>query len=637
MNRFPPEELFEHIPDGLIIFDKEWRYVYLNSFAESITGKKKKDLIGQSAWEVFPKSVGGTPYKIYHQAVKTNKPVISEYFWDSALKWFSIHAYPSEHGLTVFFSDITQRKQIESNLRFLSEASKIVSSSLDYMNTLETVAHLAVPEIADWCSVDMLDEDGNIQLLAVAHKDPKKVKWAWELRKKKPIDLNSPHGLPKVLRTGKTELIPLITDEMLVASAKSKKELELARSLGLSSLIITPILVDGKPIGGIQLVTTETKRMYTKNDVFMIEELAARASLAIKNSQLYTQSKEQANRFKTLLESIPQMTWTHLPTGEINFYNQQWYDYTGLTREEKRADIWEKIIHPEDVKRTMEKFIQSLKTGKIFEVENRYRRASDETYRWHLNRALPLKNEHGEIALWVGTATDIDEQKQTERQRNDFVSIATHELKTPVTSIKVYAEVLQRRFARQGDEFSATQLGKMNAQLNRLTSLISDLLDATKIEAGKLQTHEELFDFDGLIREIVEELQRTTEKHQLIMEGTTKKNIMADRERTGQVLTNLISNAIKYSPNAQKILIQSSINGKYIEVCVQDFGIGIPKAKLKHVFEQFYRVSGPKDNTFPGLGLGLYISSEIIKRQGGRIWVESEAGKGSTFCFTLPL
>jgi signal transduction histidine kinase len=162
-------------------------------------------------------------------------------------------------------------------------------------------------------------------------------------------------------------------------------------------------------------------------------------------------------------------------------------------------------------------------------------------------------------------------------------------------------------------------------------------LDATKIEAGQLHMQEEKFDFDELVSEITEELQRTTEKHTLIITGHAKKKLFADRERTGQVLTNLISNAIKYSPHTVRIVIKTTSTAKAVTLCVQDYGVGIPKAKQKKLFDRFYRVSGPKENTFPGLGLGLYISSEIVKRLGGRIWVESSSGRGSIFCFTLPL
>jgi hypothetical protein len=180
-------------------------------------------------------------------------------------------------------------------------------------------------------------------------------------------------------------------------------------------------------------------------------------------------------------------------------------------------------------------------------------------------------------------------------------------------------------------------MSRMDTQINRLTSLIGDLLDVTKINAGKLQFNDVEFDFNTMVKELVEDLQRTTQKHTLVEDFHETGIIYGDRERISQVITNLVTNAIKYSPEADKITIHTSIKNDEVLLCVEDYGIGIAQNKLQKVFEQFYRVSGDKQHTFPGLGLGLYISSEIIKREGGRIWVNSSPGKGSTFCFALPL
>jgi len=214
--------------------------------------------------------------------------------------------------------------------------------------------------------------------------------------------------------------------------------------------------------------------------------------------------------------------------------------------------------------------------------------------------------------------------------------VVSHELKTPVTSAKAFAEVLENRFRKAGDERSAILLDKMRAQMDKLTLLIRDLLDVTRIEAGKLQFHEDFFAFDELVENIIEEVQRTT-SHSIRREGTTGTTVYGDRERIGQVITNLLTNAIKYSPNASTVVVTSSHIEQEVKLCVQDFGIGIDRDRLPHVFERFFRESGPREDTFPGLGLGLYVASEIISRQGGRIWAESEKGQGSTFCFTLPL
>lgn len=248
------------------------------------------------------------------------------------------------------------------------------------------------------------------------------------------------------------------------------------------------------------------------------------------------------------------------------------------------------------------------------------------------NGPRPINKRQG-----IGFIIDLTEQKKLERQKDEFISIASHELKTPVTSLKAYAQVLIKRFTRQGDKDAATQLVKMDAQLDRLTNLIKELLDITKIEAGKLQLKKEAFDMNVLVKEIVEEMQRTTERHTIHTKGKVKTQLYGDRERIGQVLINLLSNAIKYSPDSDTINVFLKNDEKAVTIRVQDFGVGIPKEVQKKVFDRFFRVSGEKEGTFPGLGLGLYISAEIVKRQGGTMWVESALQKGSTFCFTIPI
>ena len=173
--------------------------------------------------------------------------------------------------------------------------------------------------------------------------------------------------------------------------------------------------------------------------------------------------------------------------------------------------------------------------------------------------------------------------------------------------------------------------------LDKLIHLISELLDVTKLEACQLAWHTQPFDLDALVREIAEEVGYTSEQHQIRIDGDHSTHVSGDRERTGQVLTNLLSNAIKYSPQADTILVKCVADTETVTVSVQDFGVGIASEKLAHVFKRFYRVSDREHDTFPGLGLGLYISAEIVKRQGGRMWVESQLGVSSTFFFTIPL
>lgn len=346
-------------------------------------------------------------------------------------------------------------------------------------------------------------------------------------------------------------------------------------------------------------------------------------------------AREAAERFRFLAESMPQKVFTATPTGDVDYFNPQWTAYTGLAFGQIRDWGWLQIIHPDDREKNIRVWRHSIETGEPFQLEHRFRRA-DGVYRWHLSRALPMRDAHDRVVKWFGANSDIDDQKRAMQQQEDFISIAAHELKTPVTGVKAYAQVLQRRLQRRGDTQAAAQVAKMDAQLNKLTRLIGELLDVTMIGASRLPLQATPLDVDALVAEVVEEVQQTAERHRIVREGTAGRHVVGDSERIGQVLTNLLTNAIKYSPQADTIIVRTAADAESVTVGVQDFGVGIAKDKQGQLFERFYRVSGPEHAHFPGLGLGLYISAEIVRRHGGRIWVESDEGQGATFWFRLP-
>jgi PAS domain S-box-containing protein len=247
--------------------------------------------------------------------------------------------------------------------------------------------------------------------------------------------------------------------------------------------------------------------------------------------------------------------------------------------------------------------------------------------------ALTLENTR----LYAEIKKDINEKIQADKQKDEFISIASHELKTPVTSLKGYAEILQLIFEEQKNTVAADMLSKMNKQIDKLTLLIMDMLDITKIDNGQIVFNYSEFDFNELVKEIAAEMQNTTKTHKISLQLDEGIKIKADRNRIAQVIINLISNAIKYSPGKDKVLITVSNAGKRrVKLCVRDFGIGIPEEQQSKIFSRFYRVTGENKYTFPGVGLGLYISSEIIKRHSGTISFKSREGSGSTFCFRLP-
>lgn len=281
------------------------------------------------------------------------------------------------------------------------------------------------------------------------------------------------------------------------------------------------------------------------------------------------------------------------------------------------------------------------------QLANALKKSRTKDERWHLGKngktvwvsglMFTLKDDAGQVRGFAKILRDMTELKRFDQHKDDFIGVAAHELKTPVTSVKAYAQVLEHRFTKAGDERSALLLRKMDVQLDRLTNLIGDLLDVTRIDANRFQLNSEDFDFDVFIKDIVDDFQQTSLRHTLIIDGNAGRHINIDQERLKQVVNNLVSNAIKYSPHADEITLRVSSDEHTIKLEVQDKGIGLTTEAKRKVFKRFYRVSGPNQKSYPGLGVGLYVSSEIVKRLGGKIWVESELKKGSTFCIALPI
>ncbi len=229
---------------------------------------------------------------------------------------------------------------------------------------------------------------------------------------------------------------------------------------------------------------------------------------------------------------------------------------------------------------------------------------------------------------------DITARRELERQKETFLGMVSHELKTPLTSAKGFVQLLQRRMRKAGDEQTATELERIDTRLDKLSHLIGSLLDASALETGTFSMRPALFAADDLVREIVEECEHTS-PGRLHLEGIVAAEVYGDRERTGQVVLNLLTNALKYSAPSDPVWVRTSVNEDGITLSVQDFGPGIPLDQQARIFERFARVDQPRQSKVPGMGLGLYIAAQIVSQQRGRIWVESTPGGETTFFFTL--
>lgn len=329
-------------------------------------------------------------------------------------------------------------------------------------------------------------------------------------------------------------------------------------------------------------------------------------------------------RMAIILESINDAFLIVNTRWEITYINPQAEKIMlGRTREEIiNHNIWKTFP---GLRGTLaeKKYIRAMHSHKPVTFEEYYPRSS----RWLEYHMYPSPEGLSVIC------SDVTARKLLEKRKDDFMMIASHELKTPLTSIKTFAQILERQMQKKSAKQSSYFVIRINEQINRLIKLVDDLLDVNKIATGKLAYDKKYFSIDELIKEIIIDFQHTDHEHIIERMGETNKKIFADRDRIGQVLINLIANATKYSQSDAKIIVSEKSTKDTIVVSVRDFGIGIAKENLPRIFDRFFQVSEKK----AGLGMGLFIASQIVKRHNGKLWVESQKGKGSTFSFSLPL
>lgn len=345
---------------------------------------------------------------------------------------------------------------------------------------------------------------------------------------------------------------------------------------------------------------------------------------------------DREEKFRLLANEMPQFVWISDTDGNLNYFNQSVYKYSGVDENILNDDNWLTIIHPEDQEENIRLWRKSISTGKDFIIEHRFRR-KDGVYRWQLSRAKALRDSNGNITMWVGTSTDIQDIKELDEQKDYFISMASHELKTPITSIKGYIQLLESRYRNSEDPFLKSSLKVVHKQIETLTTLVADLLDVSKIKTGSLQLRKSSFCINDLIDEVISEIQQMNPKNEISFTSTDEINVSADEENIRQVIINFLTNAVKYSPDAKQISVSLKSVKNELMVSVTDSGIGINPENQSKIFDRFYRVEGKNEKTFPGFGIGLYIAAEIIRKHHGEIGVSSEMGKGSTFYFTLPI
>jgi PAS domain S-box-containing protein len=347
--------------------------------------------------------------------------------------------------------------------------------------------------------------------------------------------------------------------------------------------------------------------------------------------------------FKTISNASPAALWMTNEEGENVFVSDTWLKWTGKNFQEVISKSWMESVSDEDRASMSTEFRECFQERKNFKKEFRFLRHNGEI-RWGLAEGYSFYDFDGEFSGFAGSITDITELKKMEQRKDDFIKMASHELKTPITSINGYVQLMLNIFneadeqrLRSSKQTIKSSLHTISKQVVKLTRLISELLDLSRIESGKLELHKTAFDLGALVEETVQDIRQTASKHAIIVHNDFEGKVFADKDRIAQMLLNLLANAIKYSPDADSIEVFTDNNKDSAIIKVKDHGIGIDSKDHIRIFERFYRAEGKSEQTFPGFGIGLFIASEIVQRHNGSISVHSAKGKGSVFTVSIPV
>lgn len=380
-------------------------------------------------------------------------------------------------------------------------------------------------------------------------------------------------------------------------------------------------------------------------------DAVAEGATMIDPSQNRERFPRELEILRHLANGLPQIVWVARPDGSHEYYNRRWYEFTGRQSGDDRA--WSDLFHPDDMARADEAWAEALSSGHPYEIEFRLKRASDGAYRWLLGRALPYRNENGEIVNWYGTCTDIhalktaqdalrtahDELRQESQQKDEFLGMVSHELRTPLNAVFGWTRLMQENVLNDQERAEAADSIMRNAQAQG--RLIEDVLDITRIVNHKLSLDRKILNLDGIVSEAAEAVEPSAQAKAVRLQRAIEARdllVYADPLRLQQVLLNLLTNSVKFTPPGGQILVHLSRRGGRALIEVSDTGKGINLELLPHIFERFRQGDTSSTRQHGGLGLGLTIAQQLVMMHGGEITAHSDGeGRGSRFTVNLPI
>ncbi len=684
-----------------------------------------------------------------------------------------------ELAVTIFH-EITTLKRVEVSQGLLAQAGIVLGASLSYETRLKNIARLMVPDLADWCAIDLGTADGPLQRLVVVHVDQAKVELAHELQRRYPPHPDDRSGIYEVLRTGQSQFVADIPDALLEASISDPEQLALARQLGLKSAMIVPMVARGRTLGAISLVWAESGRHYSRSDLMLAEELARRAALALDNAQLYQEAQqlnaqlEQRVVTRTaqleaanvrLVKEIVERRQAEEQVRVLNVELEQRVTERTAELERVNADLKNEIDERQKASqaqrallrrtrelyhisqtigtvRTPDEVLQALLSSSDLKKASRASIAIfDEPWRPdavpHYCSLLAAWNAEADIPLFVGQRFTLEgygfippysrdtpiviedirtnpalservrsrfeilktrsliifpliaggewygalslhftpryaiaaedlrhlrglvdqaamaintlrslaaeakarrEAEQADALKLKFLAMISHELRTPLTSIKGFATTLLADDVQWPLDSQRDFLQTISEEADKLGDLIEQLLDLSRLEAGTLRIAPKRQTIERVVDTAMVQLQMVTAQHRLDLSiPNDLPALHVDSDRIAQVLTNLVGNAVKFSPPHTAITVSAVRGDDVVQIDVSDEGRGIAPAERHRIFEPFQQIDDRGVNRVKGAGLGLAICKGLVEAHGGRIWVQDRSGPGTTVSFTLPL
>lgn len=657
--------------DAIISIDEESMILFANRATEKIFGYTLAELSGNSIMMLMPDYLRHVHRAGIARYIETGKRHLP---WDAievpGLRKngkeipleisFGEFVKDGKHFFTGIIRDVTERKRAERYLSAQHAATRALAESA----TLDDAA----PGILQTVCESLAWETGALWIID-RRKDALRCLKFWRAPSISVMEfaaqtlnasLSRGSGLPgQVWETGEPAWITDITrNETFPRATAAAKE-------GLHGGFAFPILQRGEVFGVIEFFSREIQPPDAQL-LSMMFTVGSQIGQFIEHRQVTVDLQASEERYRTLADSMPQIVWTANPDGWLDYYNRQWFDYTGMTLEQTEGWGWQPVLHPDDTERCLKRWEQAVATGENYEVEYRFKRHSDGQYRWHLGRATPVRDGQGRIVKWYGTCTDIEEHKRTEqalqenqeqirrinaeleqrvlertaelavanKELESFSYSVSHDLRSPLRSIDGFSQALLEDYNDKLDAQAQNYLHRVRAASQRMAQLIDDMLNLSRVSRGEMRREE--IDLSRMARDITEQLQRAQPER--IVEVKIEDGIKArgDDRLLRIALENLLGNAWKFTSKQPSSRIefgaQAGDAGEDV-FFVRDNGAGFDMAYADKLFGAFQRLHSIDE--FEGTGVGLATVQRIIRRHGGRIWAESQPGRGATFYFTL--